>query len=148
MSSVYSMFRMDEVLEKEGVIINYGDFRVTIARAGGSNANFKKTFVALSKPYRFQIDNGTLSEAVSSEIMAKTYAESIIKNMEVATPEGFVAGVPSETEGNILPYTKENVVNLLLALPDLFRDLQMMATTASNYKKAEEEEDEKNSVTS
>ncbi len=49
----------------------------------------------------------------------------------------------TDEEGNELPFTKENVVALLLKLGDLFIDIQAMASKAVGYLKEQAETDTK-----
>ena len=51
-TSMYSTFRTDDELERKGIVIEYDSFRVTIARAGGSNKAFERALEAKSRPFR------------------------------------------------------------------------------------------------
>ena len=46
--SLYKMFEVDNVQEQGGVLLNYGDVRFLIARAGGGNKDFAKVFIQRS----------------------------------------------------------------------------------------------------
>ena len=166
-SSLYSTFAVDTSMENEGIACNYDDVRVFIARAGGSNNAFKKSFQARIKPYRHQFDNDTLSETMSNEIMAHVYAESVILRIDTQKreaptdefPDGklkvdakgdrvWATGKLYNKEDKLVDADHENVVRLLLDLPELFTDLRFMAGKASHYRREEELSDEKNSKTS
>lgn len=144
--SLYGMFQVDSDIEKEGITIDYGVARAVIARAGGSNHNFKRVFQAKSKPYRYQIDNDQLSEEASDKLMAEVYAEAVIRRFDAKDPNGewILNKVPLMVDGKetIVDATKENIVKLLLDLPELFKDMQFMAGKASHFQAAEDDADQ------
>jgi hypothetical protein len=122
-----------------------------IARAGGSNVKFRKVFQAKSKPYRHQIDNDQLSDALSNKLMAEVYAEALIQRVDTLVdgetsdaPKVWKQGALILRDKGLVEASAENVVQLLLDLPDLFRDLQSMANKASNYRRQEEAADSGN----
>jgi hypothetical protein len=145
MNSLYKMFGTDKAAEKAGVWIDYGDVKFLIARAGGANIAFAEAYKAKVKPFRRQIDMGTLSKAQDDQIMAELYAESIIKSVEVKDEAGtWSKGVPT-ADGKVVAYSYDSVVTLLLDLPDMFADLRAMATDTTKYLRQAEEADTKNS---
>ena len=77
-SFLYQTFEMDSDLEREGITVNFGSVKFTIARAGGRNKAFKDTFQTRVKKHRTQIDNLTMSDDMADQIMAESYAESVI----------------------------------------------------------------------
>ena len=152
-SSIFKLFGTDKVAEKTGVWINYGDVRFLCARAGGTNIHFSEAYKAKVRPYRHQIDRGTLSKEDDDKIMAELYAETVIKRVEVLVGDSVSAegapviwepGVPT-ADGKVLPFSRESVKALLLDLPDMFRDLRECATDANKYLKQAEADDVKNS---
>lgn len=153
MSSLYKMFASDEAMEKEGVLLNFGDVRFLIARAGGANRKFAEVFKDKAKPFRYAIDHGQMSEEDSNRLMAEVYAETVVLGWEsvVRDEDGRVvktaAGQPKVQkkiegkDGKLVPFTTESCIDLLCDLPDLFRDIQKMAGEAANFRKDEEAED-------
>lgn len=124
MSGPYSVFRTDKALEKEGIVLDYGDFKIKVARAGGSNAAFQKALTAKVRPYKRQLDAGTIPDDVAEKLFLDVYAESVVLGWEGVTDEN----------GKPLPYSKENAVKLFSDLPDLFRDVQSQAASISNFR--------------
>lgn len=124
MSGPYSVFRTDKSLEKEGIVLDYGDFKIKIARAGGANAAFQKALAAKVRPYKRQLDAGTIPDDVAEKLFLDVYAESVVLGWEGVTDEN----------GKPLPYSKENAVKLFSDLPDLFRDVQNQAASISNFR--------------
>lgn len=142
--SLYKQFKTDSVSETKGVRLEYGDFRVTVARAGGGNKNFAKVLDRKSKPYRSQIRLETLDPDVGRRIMAETYAESVITNWETLVEGEWKAGVEGP-DGALLPFTAKNVAATLEALPDLFGDIQEQAGKVALFRESIREDDSKNS---
>ena len=133
--SIYRMFKTDEQHEKNGIVLDYGQGgQIRIARAGGGNARYGKLLGDRMKPYRRQIENGTLDNQVAEKIMAEVYADAVVLGWENVTG----------ADGQPLPFSREACVQLLLDLPELFRDIQEQATKVANFRAAELEEDAKN----
>jgi len=137
LKSFYNAFTTDKNLESgAGVDLDYGDCGViTIHRAGGSNKKFGTVFAAKLRPYERQMNMGTLDDGVAERLLAEAYAEAVIVGWR---------GVKGES-GKNLSFNKDNVVKLLLDLPELFRDIQEQAQKTSNFRKAEVEDEAKNS---
>lgn len=145
--SIGALFGMDEQLEKDGVTVDYGDFRVTMARAGGTNQKFNNVFQKKMKPYRRQIEADQMDEDVASRIMAESYAEAVIKNMDVLLDDGTYFNGILEDDGEVIEFNRENVVKKLIAEPEFFRAVQRDATDLALFRKQALEEDTGNSST-
>lgn len=142
--SMYEQFKTNETLETQGVVIDYGDFRVTLARAGGANRRFARVFEAKTKPYRRAIQTETMDEGVAMRILRETYAEAAIKNWEVKNEkEEWSVGIEAP-DGSILPFDIRSILSTFDNIPDLFEDLREQAGKASLYREMVLEEDAKN----
>lgn len=142
--SMYEQFQTDPELEKNGVVIDYGSFRVTVARAGGANKRFAKVLEAHSKPYRRALEAKTLDNAVAERIMMEVYAETVIINWEVQEADPKTDGVKwkrgiEAEDGSIVAFNRNTVLETLQKLPDLYTDIQQQATSAAIYRKAIQE---------
>jgi len=142
--SMYSQFATDQGLEKNGVVLDYGNFRVTIARAGGSNKKFSRLLERKTKPYRRQIQNDSMDDVVAERILREVYAESIIQNWETLEGDKWKKGIESP-DGKILPFCNNNIFDTLTNLPELFADIQTQASKAALFKQTTQEDDAKNS---
>lgn len=143
----YTMFDVDKGAEQEGINVNYGDFRIRVARAGGGNHRFRRLLQAKLKPYRHQMDTDTMDEGVSEQLLREAYAEAVVLGWEskVTGEDGVDRWEPwLETPDGKLEYTPANCVKVLTDLPELFRDLQQVSSKVSLFRKAQEEEDAKN----
>lgn len=137
MASPYELFKTDEKAElDEGVILDYGEFNIRIARAGGSNKKFGKLLNVRLKPHRRQMETDTMDDAVATRIMVETYADSIILGWNNV----------KDASGADMEYNRENVIKLFTDLPDLFRDVQSQAGQVALFRSAEADATIKNSV--
>lgn len=130
--NLYKHFKTDENKEAgEGIELKYGDSSITIHRAGGSNAKFRKQNDANLRKYGRDIDLGTLDDETDRKIMVDLYVDTVIIGWKNITDEN----------GNPLEYNRENVVKLLNDLPELFADIRRVATNVAFFKEKELEED-------
>ena len=141
---MYKQFATDKELEKKGIVLDYGQFRVTVARAGSANHKFVRTHEMLTKPVRRLIEQEILPVEKEREISRQLYAKSVVLNWEVKDDkEKWKQGIEAP-DGSILPYTEENVINTFAALPDLFADIQIQSSKMQLFRVADREADAKN----
>jgi len=144
MSGMYKQFLTDRELEKKGIVLDYGQFRVTVARAGSANHKFVRTHEILTKPVRRLIEQEILPVEKEREISRQLYAKAVVLNWEVKDDkEKWKQGIEAP-DGSILPYTEENVINTFAALPDLFADIQIQSNKMRLFRAADKEADAKN----
>lgn len=142
--SMYKQFGTDRELEKKGIALDYGQFRVTVARAGSANHKFLRTHEMLTKPVRRLIEQEILPVEKEREISRQLYAKAVVLNWEVKDDkEKWKQGIEAP-DGSILPYTEENVINAFAALPDLFADIQIQSNKMQLFRTADKEADAKN----
>jgi len=148
----YRAFRSDTVAEQEGVELDYGAFRVTIARAGGANKSYERLLEVLTKPYRRAIQLETLDPKISEKIMKEAMAKAIILNWEVLVdaegnpdPEGqdWKQGVEDPDTGELLPFTWENVFTVLKhpEIQNLYNDLRIQSGKEALFLQTRREEE-------
>ena len=151
--SMRKLFTTDPALETKGVRIDYGSFRVTLARAGGANKKFTKLLEAKTRPHRRAMQTETMQDAAAMAILREVYAGGAImlwENRETWSEETgewvgeFVPGIEPEMGFELLPFNHDNVCQTLDDLPDLFADLQEQANKVSLYRIHNLEEDLKN----
>lgn len=132
--SIYDTFSTDKTLEKEGIVLDYGEFKFTVARAGGSNTQYQRLLEAKTKPYRRAIDTGTFDSKRSNQLMVEVFSEAVIKGWEGVT----------DREGKKLAFNQKNCVQVLTDLPDLFQDIMQQAQNMALYKETVKEDAAKN----
>lgn len=138
--SIYSQFATDKAKETEGVAIAYGanedgsipSFK--IARMGKTNKKYTKAFEAKTRPYRRQIELQTLSEEISEKVMLEVFVETILLGWDNVIGR----------DGKKLPFTRQNAIQLMTDLPDLYADLQAEASKAIRFLEEQREEEAKN----
>lgn len=136
--SMYEQFKTDAGLESQGIWVDYGDFRVRLARSGGGNKKFEKTMAALTAPYKRAIATETLSEEISQKILMQGFVEAVVLDWQVKDEEaesGWKQGIEAE-DGSIMPFTQENVEKTFKALPDLYADLRAQAGKSTLFLKS------------
>ena len=132
--SIFEMFGTDEETEQRGFILEFGEgVEITIARAGGSNKRFQRFHETKMRPYRTQIAANTMDEDVMRRLLAESYAHAIILKWK---------GV-RDAEGVDIPFTKQNIINVLIAVPDLFDTILQESARMVNFQLAGVEADSK-----
>jgi hypothetical protein len=130
--SIYKKFRTDKKVEREGIELEYGDGAIfRIARAGGSNKGFKRRMEQVQRKYRRQIHHGLLTEDQGRKVLVEAYADTVILGWENVT----------DADDNPLDFTRENVIQVLTDLPDLFDDIREQAEDASLFRETIQEAD-------
>lgn len=128
------MFKTDPTLETKGIVLNYGDFKITVARAGGANKAYVKCLERKSRPYRRAIQAETMDNELATAMMREVYVESVVLGWE---------GV-LDAKGKSLPFSKENALQLFTDLPDLFQDVMEQAGKAALFREEIRETEAKN----
>lgn len=135
--SLFNTFKTDEALEKEGILLQYGHVKkadgkpdlkrpinIRISRAGGANTAYLRRAEAVLKPYRRQIQSDTMDRSLIDDITRQLFAETVVKGWENVQDEN----------GNDIPFTVENCVDLFTKLPDLFADVQEQAQRSALFR--------------
>jgi hypothetical protein len=138
--SMYKTFKTDDTLETQGVIIDYGQFRVTVARAGGANKRYGKTLEQKLRPFRRALQTDTMDEAKAEALLKETYAEAVVLNWEVQVDGEWVTGI-EQADGSVGAFNRENVLKVFADLPDLFIDLRSQCDKVSLFRREEQEAD-------
>lgn len=143
--NIYGAFLTDKNLEKTGIWLDYGAFRVRIARQGGANKAFARLLEAKTRPYQRAIKTETLDNAVAERLMREVFAEAVVLSWETKVTDPadaekftwekkvvFVDGT-SATPGS------QAYVRIFEELPDLYADIQEQAVKAANFRQAQRE---------
>ena len=148
--SLYSQFKTDKNIEKDGIVLNYGknskgkDIEIRIARAGGANVHYSKLLEAKTKPYRRQIQNETLDNELTETITKEVYARAVVLGwtgveFPVLDEQGKETGAFEE-----LAYDEKTCMRLFNDLPELWSDIQQQAGRAALFRAEILEKDAKN----
>jgi len=144
--NVYAMFDMDHSVEVDGFWSEYGDFRVKIARMGGKNTEYTKTLMNLGKKYQ-AAGKTNIPDDKLVEIGNEIIADGIIKGWEVRddeTGEWVPDKMYAYPSGDIVDYSREEVLNIMNNLEELRKDIEDKSNAKRNYLKAYQEDIVKN----
>lgn len=143
MTNPYAAFKTDKAMEMEGIWLDYGIFRVRVRRSGGSNNKYAAALAKALRPYRAQLQAGTLDQTTEQRITAEVFADTVIVTWECKDAKGnWCTGIHNQ-KGKIEDYATDKVVAILMDLPDLFMDIQMQAGSKRNFQE-DLEDDAKN----
>jgi hypothetical protein len=124
-----SKFQTNKSAEEDGVWVDVDGNGTRIKVARINNARYKKYFQKITKPYKRQIRNGTLSEDLAEKLLVDALANTILLDWK-----GFTK------EGQDFPYSVDNARSFLAESAD-FRDLVSdAATEMETFRTAEIEE--------
>jgi len=123
--NVYEMFETDKASEEKGIVIDYGEFNITIARSGGANQKYNKILESLTKPYRRAIQTETIDPEIVKKLIVEAHARAVVIGWD---------GI-KDRSGKKMEYSVENCIKLFTDLPDLFDDIREQATKTSLFKK-------------
>lgn len=138
--SLFTQFGVDKSKVENGVEVKFGkneDKTIPtfyVSRAHASNKEYKKSGEVAFRPYRRQIELKTLAEDIAEDVMLDLFVSSVLKGWQNVRNE----------EGETLDFTPENAKWLMLALPDLYEELQSASNDASLFRIANREADAKN----
>ncbi len=122
----YEMFETDKKAESEGITLDYGSFKIIIARSGGGNQKYQKILESLTKPHRRAIETESISASQINNIMIEAYCKAVVLGWE---------GV-EDKNGDEIVFNYENCKKLFSDLPDLFNDVKEQASKISLFKKS------------
>jgi hypothetical protein len=101
--------------------------------ASTSNFAFQEGFQKLQRPHQRQIDKGTLSPEISSDILCRAMADHILLDWRDV-----------EADGKAVPYTKEAAYRALKEHDELRSFVQEVAMDITYFKVKQEEKEVKN----
>jgi hypothetical protein len=131
-------FKTDEKLETEGIVLDYGDTRIRIARAGGANKRYVKLLSRLTKPLRRAIATESLGDEQANDIMRVAFAKEVVLGWETKVGDKWISGVDPQDAGvdgtDLLPANADNYVKVFENLPDLFTDIQQQAAASTLFR--------------
>ena len=142
MSGLFKQFKTDTNKEVNGVEIEFAEATnddgsvptFIISRMGKSNKRYSKAIEAASRPYRRQIELGTMKPEVSERIFLEVFSDTLLTGWKNVIGE----------DGQELKYSKEAAIALMNALPDVYDRLQLESTIASNFRDQALESEAKN----
>lgn len=138
--SLYTQFKTNAEKEVEGVEVQYGPNEdgtiptFTISRMGKANKAYTKALEAATRPYRRQIELGTMNNDTAEGLFLVVFIQTVLKGWKNVRGE----------DGKEIPFSKETATKLLTDLPELYDDLQEKAKSASVFREEALEDEAKN----
>lgn len=127
---IYSLLKTDAEKEAKGVEVDIGDgIKIRVARF--NNEEFQSYWEAITKPFRRQIENNTISKEDLRELMIDAISETVLLGW---------SGV--KVKGKEFPYSKDNAMTLLRDLKE-FRDIVSEESRRFEHFRAQDMEDDK-----
>jgi hypothetical protein len=140
--SLYKQFATNSEKEIEGVEIEMVEAEnddktiptFIISRMGKSNKRYSKALEAATRPYRRQIELGTMNNDKAEEIFLGVFVDTVLKGWKNVRDES----------GADMPFTKQTATKLFKDLPEVYERLQEEAKLSANFREASLEEEAKN----
>lgn len=122
---------LDEAPNDDGTIPTF-----ILARTGGANVAYSKALEVETRPYRRQIELGTLKPEIAEEALLKVFCKTIVKGWSNVQDE----------DGNVIAFSEQAAIELLGKedMKDLYSRLRDEANTAANYRDAMRETEKGN----
>lgn len=134
--SMYTQFETDTEREQKGVWLDYGNFRVMIARAGGANKNYQKALERVTKSHRHAIKAETVDPELADDLVRRVFAQTVVLDWETKVGKAFKKGIEQKDKKELLPVNRENILITLRALPALFEDIQEQSRSIALFRAA------------
>lgn len=123
-------FGTSKELEVNGVIFKLDDTTsFTLARASSLNTKYQTTLTNLMKPYKRQMQMGTLQDEIARDLLVRAFVKGCLLDWK-----GVCFG------GKKLSFSEENALTLLKDLPDLFDILNEESQRMENFRQEEVED--------
>ena len=143
--SLYKQFATNSEKEMEGVEVQMTEAEnedgsiptFVVSRMGKSNKRYSKALEAATRPYRRQIELGTMNNDKAEEIFMGVFVDTVLKGWKNVRGEG-------GEDAAELPFTKAAAVKLFTDLPEVYERLQEEAKLSANFRDAALEEEVKN----
>ena len=132
-NALFSQFKTDPRLEREGVTVEYltGDDEADkapptfiVARAGGANIAYDNMMDQRLKPLRRRLQADNVSNKELEKITKEVFIETVLKGWKNVKDEN----------GNLIEFSKNAAAELFGTLPELYEDLRRQANTVSLFR--------------
>lgn len=142
MSGLHKQFKTNSAKESEGVEIEFPEAQnddgsiptFIISRMGKSNKAYSKSLEAATRPYRRQVELGTMKNEVAEGLFMGVFVDTILRGWKNVQDEN----------GQPIAYSKDAATALLNELPDVYERLQEEAKLSANFRDSALEAEAKN----
>ena len=152
--NIYAQFITDDKLSSEGPWMYVEDtvsgaplFRIKVSQSGGNNARFfdadRDEVFKLSKTHDLLLSSGDKKAAKEFNMnkvlpaTIKSYIPTIVTGWETydAEKREYVPGMQT-LEGKVVKFSSDEAVKIMLAVHDLFLEVQGFSLNKANYSQA------------
>jgi hypothetical protein len=141
--AIYNGYITDPAKEQAGIVKDFGDFVVTVARAGGSNEAYGRIMAELYLPYEQVMALDEMPEDKARELWYQGVARTVIKHWAFKSPDPenhkktiLRDGLGIDDQGQVVPATEANIIELFKAAHELFIEIRSFAERRENYSRA------------
>lgn len=139
---LHKQFKTNSSKENEGVEIEFVEAMnedntvptFIISRMGKSNKTYSKALEAATRPYRRQVELGTMKNEVAETLFMGVFVDTILKGWKNVQDE----------KGEEITFSKDAAIALLSELPDVYERLQEEAKLSANFRDEALENEAKN----
>jgi hypothetical protein len=135
--------------ERDGVPLDFGEYRVTLRRQGGHNDLYAKELEKLMKPHRPAIKAGVLPKDKDEEIMYRSFARACVVRWETKLSsmrklaedeeDVFVDGI--DLRGKLVPCSEDALVAVFSAMRSIYNELSECARGDQLFHLGQQESD-------
>ena len=144
MASPFKQFNTNKELEASGVWLNFGGYEIKIARAGGGNKRHQPAAELHFREHRQAAAVGVLPEEVAERALHQVYADAIVLGWRTKQEDGSYVPTIEGPEGGPWEFTRDNVLKLFEAIPDLFKVIRGFAENYTTFQRVQRELEGKN----
>lgn len=140
--SLYKQYETNSNKETTGVEIEFPEAAdeqgnipaFAICRMGGANKSYAKALEAATRPYRRQIQLGTMKNEVAEKLFMEVFVDTVLKGWKNV----------KDRNGNLIEFSRESALILFNDLPEVYQRLQEEAQLVANFRNEGLEEEAKN----
>lgn len=147
--SLRKIYATDKSKEVSGVRLEVGlnEFNnkpifITVSRMSRNNQKYQQAFTDKFDPHMTAIQADAMDEQLARKLVRELFVDDILHNVE-NVPLSDLTGNEADNE-KTMDFSRENVLALFDALPDLFDDWEARAKRAANFREAAKEKAAKN----
>lgn len=115
--------------------------RIHIARASASNKAYAKALEAATKPHQAAIQNDALDNELGKKLLQGVFCDTLLLDWD-NVPRSEWTG--NEADVELVPYSKDEALELFAILPDLYLDWSGRTEKAAAFRETLREEAAKN----
>ena len=134
----FDMFETDESLEREGIVVDYGQFWFRVGRLDVPGTPFAAFMTEKMRPYTRAIQLGQMDDKIAEDILREGYARYLTLGWgSTKHGDGKMVG----RDEAAIDFSPENVADLYKQLPRIFQDLLEQSKDFTKFRKAKVEVD-------